>query len=362
MTETLYATSAPVFRVEGDVKGDLARDLVRLETEETTAGLKTCVARFGAIGPSDGDSEQLQYLDGAILDFGKALEVSLGPPGNERIVFDGLVSGLEAHFEEGVAPEVTAFAEDKLMKLRMTRRMKTYQQMSDADIAGAIAGEHGLTPDTAADGPTYDVVQQLNQSDLAFLRERARLIQAEVWSEGDTLNFKTRANRTGTSVTLVAGNELLAVDCRADLAHQRTKVVFSGYDAQQRETIEEEAGSDAVQAEISGGRSGPDVLEKALGQRASNVVRQAPLVNGEATAWAKAEMLRRSRRFVTAVGVTRGTPDLVVGSKLELQRVGGPFEGPGYYVTRVRHTYDLRIGHRTYFEAERATVNAGAGR
>jgi phage protein D len=363
VTDTLYASSSPVFKVGGERSAELARDLLRLEVEETTEGLKTCVSHFLAVGLKDGAaSEQLLYLDGSVLDFGKPLEVSLGPPGNERIVFKGVMSGLEARFDEAVAPEVTAFAEDKLMKLRMTRRMKTYEQMSDADIASAIAAEHGLTPDTAADGPTYDVVQQLNQSDLAFLRERARLIQAELWCDGDTLNFKTRANRSATSVSLVQGNELLTVECRADLAHQRTKVVFSGYDASQRATIEEEAGADVVQAEVSGGRTGPSVLEQAFGERASNLVRQAPLANGEATAWAKAEMLRRSRGFVTAVGVTRGTPDLVVGSHLTLERVGDPFEGEGYYATRVRHTYDLRLGHRTHFEAERTTVNEGAGR
>src|SRR5207302_9324443 len=95
VTETLYSTSSPVFKVAGEVKGDLGRDLVRLETEETTEGLKTCSARFLAVGPSDGTAERLLYLDGAVLDFGKALEVSLGPAGNERIVFDGIVSGLE---------------------------------------------------------------------------------------------------------------------------------------------------------------------------------------------------------------------------------------------------------------------------
>ena len=40
------------------------------------------------------------------------------------------------------------------------------------------------------DGPRYDVVQQLNQSDLAFLRERARLVQAELWCDGRTLHLK----------------------------------------------------------------------------------------------------------------------------------------------------------------------------
>ena len=361
MTEPLYSSSAPVFKVEGQVEPTLARDLVRLDVEETTAGLKTCAARFLAVGPKSGaSSEQLEYLDGSKLDFGKKLQVSLGPSGDERIVFTGSISGLEIRFDEGHEPEVTAFAEDALMKLRMTRRAKTYEQMSDADIAAAVANEHGLTPSTAADGPTYDVVQQWNQSDLAFLRERARLVQAELWCEDDTLNFKTRGNRSASSVTLVQGNQLVSIECRADLAHQRTKVTVSGYDAAQRATIEQEAGSDTVQAEVSGGQTGPSVLQRALGERVSSRVREAPLLDGEATAWANAEMLRRSRGFVTVAGTTHGTPDLVVGSRLTLQRVGSPFEGDGYYVTSVRQSYDLRSGLRTRFVAERATVNSGA--
>ena len=44
-------------------------------------------------------------------------------------------------------------------------------------------------------------------------------------------------------------------------------------------------------------------------------------------------MLRRGRSFVTAVGTTRGSPDMVVGSNLSLQSVGAPFDGTGYYVT-----------------------------
>jgi phage protein D len=59
-------------------------------------------------------------------------------------------------------------------------------------------------------------------------------------------------------------------------------------------------------------------------------------------------------------GVTRGSPDMIVGSKLTLERVGGPFGGDGYYVTRVCHTYDATHGHRTTFEAERPTVRDNA--
>lgn len=361
MTELLYSTSSPVFTVAGSVAPSLGRDLLRLEIEETTAGLKTCVVHLVAVGPGTSAGQQeLQYLDGKAVDFGSDLQASIGPAGNERIVFKGVVSALEARFDEGATPEVAVFAEDKLMSLRMTRRSKTYESMSDADIAAAIASEHGLTPDTDADGPTFDVVQQFDQSDLAFLRARGARIQAEIWCDGDTLCFKTRGNRNAPAVTLVNGNELLTCECRADLAHQRTKVVVSGYDASQRAKIDESADASAVDAEISSGKTGPAVLARAFGDRVSQLVRDVPLADEEAEAWAKAEMLRRGRGFVTVVGVTRGSPDLVVGSPLTLQRVGAPFEGDGYYTTRVRHTYDLVRGHRTYFEAERATVAQGA--
>jgi phage protein D len=238
--------------------------------------------------------------------------------------------------------------------------MKTYENVTDADVASAIASEHGLTPSVSADGPTYDVVQQWNVSDLAFLRERARLVQAEVWIQDDTLHFESRQNRTASSVTLVQGNHLIAAQIRADLAHQRTKVKVSGYDAKERDTIDEEATGDAIQAEVSGGKTGPQVLSQAFGERVSYRVREMPLADGEATAWAKNEMLRRARGFVTVVGTTRGTPDLVVGSRVKLERVGAPFEGEGYYVTKVCQSYDLSHGHRTHFEAERPTVNEGA--
>lgn len=356
MTELLYAASAPVFKLAGQPNGDLGRDLLRLEVEESTAGLKTMRAIVAATSPaSEVDGESI-YLDGSVLDFGTELEVSLGPGGNERIVFTGVVSAIEALWEEAGLPMVRVFAEDTLMRLRMTRRVRTYEQVGDEDIARAIASEHGLQANVAAPGPTYDVVHQWNKSDLAFLRERARAVEAEIWFDGK-LNFATRPNRSGTSVTLVRGNQLIGFEARADLAHQRSKVTVSGYDARDRARIEEETESEAIQAEVTGGTTGVSVLSRALGERVSHRVRETPLVAAEARAWARAEMLRRSRRFVTVLGTTSGTPELVVGSRISLERVGRAFNGGGYYATRVAHSYDVRKGHRTRFEAERPTVN-----
>jgi hypothetical protein len=48
-----------------------------------------------------------------------------------------------------------------------------------------------------------------------------------------------------------------------------------------------------------------------------------------------------------------------VGAELELKAVGPLFEGK-YYVTRVRHTFDLAHGYRTAFTVERPALGRAA--
>ena len=357
MIEPAYAAVAPVFSVEGELARDLARDCVRLEVCEGVEGLRTMQAWFMATGrEASGPPGPLLHLDGRTIDLGRAIKVSLGPDGIQRHVFDGVISAVELSFR-GTQAVLVVLAEDQLMRLRMTRRMRSYTNTTDAGIARTLADAHGLDADAAARGPTYDVVQQLNQSDLAFLRERARLVQAELWCDGRTLYFRTRDKREGTAITLVQGNHLLSVRLRADLAAQRGTVVVTGYDATRQRTIDRRAGPEAIEAEATGGRNGPRLVTTALGGSTSLRVREVALTTDEADAWARAEMLRRARRFVTVEGTTRGSPDMVVGSRVRLELVGAPFEGPGYYVTHVEHTFDAVNGLRTRFEAERPTLN-----
>ena len=354
-----YAGTAPVFEVDGRHRGELARDVLRMDVAEDTAGLRTFVGHFNAIGPqSDGSTGQLSYLDGSVVSFGTPLKVTIGPPDSQRQIFDGRISAIEVSFTEGGTPYVTVYAEDVLMKLRMTRRCRTYEDMTDTSIAQEIAKEYSLTAEVDADGPTYSLVQQWNQSDLAFLRERAALVNAEVWAQGTTLCFKSRTKRTATQITLVQGNTLLDAQLRADLAHQRDTVTVTGWDHDAAGPIESKAEAGVIQREVTSGRTGISILGTALGSKAGAWARRTPVNAKEATAWAEADYLRRARQFVRVDGVTSGTADLTVGTRLTLERVGPIFEGPPYYATAVHHSYDLNIGFRTGFCAERATVSA----
>ena len=357
----LQASTIPELRVGGQARAELARDLVLLRIEEDCDGMKCLQATLIAVGPREGAQvEQINWLDGRVLDFGTELSVFMGPSDAREEVFTGKVSGLELNMRQGRAPEVMCFAEDRLMEMRMTRRFKTYENVSDADLVQEIASQHGLSASVDADGPTYALVQQWNQSDLAFLRERARRLAADIWVQDSTLHMATRDRRQASRLTLIQGGNLMEARIAADLAHQRGKVVVGGFDDSGQDGISEEAGVGEVTAEAQGNRHGVEVLERALGaDRNSHRVREVPLKDDEASALARAALLTRARRFVTVAGMVDGTPSLGVGSLLRLERVGALFEGDGYYVTQVCHQFDLAQGYRTHFEAERPWIGSG---
>ncbi len=361
MTDTLvhpYASHAPVFTVDSRTEGALARDLLRLDIEEGTLGLRTMVARLHAVGPeSDGSTDQLSYLDGATVDLGRRVEAAIGPPGGERRMFRGVVSAVEVSFAEGSVPYVSVFAEDALMRLRMRERTATYRNMSDAGIIEQIAGEHGLGAAVDVEGPTYPEVQQVEEADLSFVRNRALRLNAEIWVDGDdVLHVADRERRDGSELRLVQGNELIGVRARVDLAHQCDRVTFRGWDDNAVTAIEESANSGVVAAEAPSGRFGPDLVSATFGDTRISRSRRDVLSTDTARTYARAEMLRRARAFVTVDGTTAGTPDLVPGARLDLRRVGRPFEGDGYRVVFACHSYDPEVGYRTRFRAERPAM------
>lgn len=370
----LQQSVSPRVRIDGVVDEELTLELVELRIEEQRHGLKTLEISFLAAGeggdPEAGQPPAPRFLDGQHLDFGKRIEVVVGPAGGlesrpeegPTTAFDGKISAIEVSFAESAPPRVCVFAEDRFMELRLTRRVQAWGQLSDADIARAIAERHGLDADADAPGPSWESVKQLNMSDLAFLRERARLIGAELWIEADTLHFKARGAARHTDINLARGGNLLEVTARADLAHQRSGVRVRGWDASLAEAIDVLADGELVKDEPDAreGLTGPELLERNFGRRTSLRVREVPPDREAAEDLAKAELLRRARGFVKVSGVSSGTPHMTVGSRLSLDHVGAPFEGEGYTVTEICHSYDRNLGFRTRFDAERSTIRQGS--
>src|SRR6185503_2660552 len=343
-------SSRPTLSLGGRESETLDQALLALRIEERIDGIHQCELAVGNWGPIGGGTGFL-YFDRKEVDFGKALKVKLG----SDTLFDGRIVALEGGYPEGSPPTLTMLADDRLQDLRMARRTRTFADMSDSQVIQQIAGDHSLTPDVQLNGPTHRVLAQVNQSDLAFIRDRCRAVDAEVWVEDRTIKVRERAKRSTTTTDLGYGNKLREVTITADLAGQATKVTVGGWDVAAKEAIKETATSTAIQPELKGTDAGASILSSALASRTATAAHTAPITTAEAKARAEALFRQRARRFVRAEGLAETSGKFRVGSTVKLSGVGPLFDGE-YYVTDVRHVFDPVLGLRTEFGAERAGI------
>ena len=343
----LIQSSRPTVVVDGREEPSLSEGLTHLLVEETTSGLYRCEATFGNWGLRGSTLDYL-YFDRRTLDFGKPFQVKHAG----GLIFDGRITALEASFEDHGPRNLNVLAEDRFQDLRMTRRTRAFGDVTDRDIFSRIANDHGLKADVNVSGPKYRVLSQVNQSDLAFLRERARAVDAELWMDGSTLNAKAHANRGGGTLQLTYGAGLREFSVIADLAHQRTSVKVSGWDVSSKEGVGYEATDTAIRGELNGDTSGAQILASAFGERREALAHTVPFTAQEARAQAESYFRMNARRFVVGRGKADADARLRVGSYVELKNLGPLFSGR-YYLAEVRHLFDYVHGIRTQFTAER---------
>lgn len=343
----IFTLTRPAITVDGNDNAKLVEGLLSMLIVENTSGLYRCEAMFGNWGEFNNNIGFL-YFDRSVLDFGKSFKIKLGTD----TVFDGRITALEAHFPEGDAPQLNVLAEDRFQDLRMTRRTRTFVDSKDADVISKIANEYGLTANVDVTGPNYKVLAQINQSDLAFLRERARAIDAELWMDGRTLHVQSHTKRAGSTLEITYNNELRSFSVLADLAEQRSSVTVSGWDVASKQGLQHTADESIIQGELNGSTSGASILAKALGERKESLVHTVPLSNEEVTAQAESYFKMSARRFLVGRGVADVNSQLRVGNQVSLKGLGPLFNGK-YYLTEVMHLFDGVHGLRTEFTAER---------
>jgi phage protein D len=361
MTSTAAYTSTPSLSIGGQDSPAAVRNLLALSVEEDTLGLCSCEATFNNWGVA-GSSPGYLYLDRRTFDFGTELRVRMGPGAGEE-VFNGRISALQADYPSSSPASVTVCAEDRLQDFRMTRRTRTFEDSSTEDIASRLCSDHGLQPSIDLAGPSRRVVNQLNLSDLAFLRELARRDDGEVWLSGQELHLQRRPDREQGNLTLTYGGDLLTFTARADLAHQVTDLTVTGWSVADKAAIAETADSSALGSEVGGDTAASSIIGDAFAERHERLVVAEPLAADDARSQAKAAYLARARRFVCGGGTTGGSPTLRVGTRVTLAGLSGIFDGD-YRVTMTRHHFELSHGYTTDFEVERAGIGAatGAGR
>jgi phage protein D len=350
ISEPRVYVASPTVRLNGENNDRMSALITSMVMNEQEGGLSSLELRLSNSASLDSGGAEYAFDAGGELALGSDLVVGAGDASAPVEIFRGFVTGIEGVFNEGAPPELVVLAEDPLQKFRCQRRTKTYEDMSIADIARAIAGDHGLTPQVDDGlGQNFGTQVQLNETDLGFLRRLLARVDGDLQVVGQTLQIAPHGNVRRGELTLALYNELKSARVLADLVHQITKSTAKGWDISQGEALNAEGADNALGP--GAGKKGDALLQDAIGERPYHTCHLFSQNQSEADAIATTVRNRRARRFLRVEGMATGTPELRVGTHVALTGLGTWFSNT-YYVTSTRHLYDLANGYRTEFEGQ----------
>jgi phage protein D len=292
----------------------------------------------------------LKWIDDAGLAPGKTIEISASAAAAGSVakaIFDGEIVGLEPEFGHSTH-KLTIRAFDRLHRLSRGRKVRSFQNITDGDVARRFAAEVGLQADIEPTRQVHPYLFQNNQTNLEFLRERAIALGYALYVQGKKLCFKA-LSPTPQTVSLKWGESLSEFRPRMTTIDQVSSVMVRGWDPRTRKEIVGEVTPGKGMRDIGQKQGGDAVAMEAFNIDARLLVSAPPLYDQiEADQLAKAVAARHAERFIEAEGTCGGNPQIVAGVSLTIEALGDKFSG-SYYVTSATHRYGVADGFTTSF-------------
>ena len=288
----------------------------------------------------------MKWLDDETFREGKKIEIEADDPPVKLL--SGKIAALEAELDQS-SPALVVRGYDLSHKLYRGRQRRSFNNVTDADLARKLAQESGLRPGQIDDPPgaPHEHVYQNNQTNAEFLLERARRLGFELYVEDDTLNFHKPAPN-GQAVKLAWGETLRNFLARLSTAEQVNEVEVRGWDPGTKDKVEGHATTGNGAPQIGIAQPGADIAKNTWGEAKIAIVHQFVRSPSEAETFAQAALDELASSFVEAEGVCDGNPAVVPGKQVEIQGVGNRFNGL-YYVTQAIHEWNKDQGMHTRF-------------
>jgi len=289
-----------------------------------------------------------QFTDSALFDLGKTVEVHMGYANHLEPMMLGEITALQPSFPQRGVPTMTITGYDKSWRLRHNQPDRPpFQYMNDSMIAAQIALEAGLIP--IVDPSPFFHKDPLHQtdSDMAFLKERAKANFFDVYVHWDRLYFQFPRPQE-EAVVLEWHKSLSSFTPRLSSAGQAGIQVIRGYNEELAQAVVGLATGFDLNLDNIVEKLGSAALDT-LAQLGRRVIRthaiSSPL---DAIALAKAILQDLLEGMYEGSGSTIGIPDLRAGRFVLIRGVGKRFSG-SYRLKKVTHTIDSG-GYLTTFE------------
>ena len=294
------------------------------------------------------DDPHFELFDRGTFTIGTRVEIAFRAEGDPTVVTSGEVTAV------GVEPGPAGRHELVLTGFDLTHRMarepksRSFQRVTDADIASRIAGEYGLDAEVDGTGAVHDYVLQAGETDYAFLRRRAARIGYDVWISERKFFFKRTPRSTANPPRLRYGQNLSKFTVRFSAAERCDEVQIRGWDQLGKEAIAGRATDTDPGTDAPAAQEMADAARRAFGRVKRNAGQFPVTDQSEADALASSLLLRASGEEAVLRGEAAGDPLIGAGAKIHIEGIGSRMTG-NWRVTGVEHTYGAGRPYVTRF-------------
>lgn len=313
--------------------------------------------RLGLVDDAVGKPD---WIDDPLYKEGGKVRIKMGHEGRAvKTMIEGEITAVEVSFSSRAPEMLVLQGYDRHHRLRRGRKSRTFQRMTDWDIAQKIAGEHGLSLRGDRTSVRSDHVYQNNLTDFDFLRMRAARIGYEVVIENTNLYFRKSQEARSKITTLKWGepgdDELISFSPRLSTANQVSEVTVRGWSPKEKKEIVGRARVGDETTRMAGSVSGGQSATSAFGAVKTVVVDHPIFDQRDADTLAKAKFNELSLDYIAGDGLCIGNPDIRAGEVIEVKGFGRRFSGL-YYVVSSNHVCGRGGGgYRTEFSVRRNT-------
>ncbi|AGY58919.1 VgrG-related protein [Gloeobacter kilaueensis] len=253
-------------------------------------------------------------------------------------LLEGEITGIEAHYTEDPSAPVVLRGYDMSHRLHRGRYNRSFINMTDSDIVRKIIGEVGLQAGEIEDsGAPHDYVFQENQTNMAFLRDRASRIGFELYVQDSKVHFHKPKSDGEADTLLQWGKRLQSFRTRMTAAEQVKSVEVRSWDYKEKKAIVGTA--EAPQLVTQTGYTIAGKADEPFGTNAKLTVVDHPVFSPEeADIMAQAVCDEMGGEGVYADARCEGEPTVRPGKIVNLTQMGDQHSGK-YYVTDARHFY-----------------------
>jgi uncharacterized protein involved in type VI secretion and phage assembly len=340
----------PNLEIDGQPATSVMEDILQLVVEESLH--RPCM--FTLVIQNDyhpGRSQDQRWRHQDVLQIGKPIKLGFSSSTTEspdynqehrNPLIEGEITAIETHFSEKSQAPVIVRGYDVSHRLHRGHHNRSFQNMTDSDIVKKIAAEVGIKLGAIDNSSIpHDYVFQENQTNMAFLRERAARLGFELFIQDGKLHF--RRPKIDGEVRLRWLTDLHSFRVKATSAEQVKAVEVRAWDYSTKRAIVSTRQQEHTLTATQNGK-GSDTSTHFNGRPTNPtaiVVDQPVFSPKEADVMAQAVCDELGGQFVYADAKGEGNATIRPGRVVQLEGMGS--HSGQYYVTETRHIYQERV-------------------